>query len=471
MGHQERFAEALAHLRASRLEDAEGLLAKLLFEIPNEPRLLRSYAETISKQGRHRQSVEVMRRAVQVDPEHADGWRMLGHALFLLKEDAEAQAALERSDELAPMCAQTLWKLHQCHLRQGHFVEGWDLYRWGSVLGAQKVRTLAPPWDGRRDLNGKTLFVWPDWGFGDCIQFIRLIPLLKQRYPGVKIIFEAHPAMMRLLAGNDLGIDEMFAESPAGSVPCRFDEHLSLLWLPYVLGLQIEDLSAAPRPYLKANAGLVRHWRKALDLPKEDFKIGICWKGNPYHSLDAERSMAPEEMKSIFELGFCEGISVVRLLEAFLPVKDWADTAAVLAGFDLLISVDTGVVHLGGAMGIETWMLAAWNSDVRWMLDREDSPWYPSLRIFRQRSPCEWAPVIARVMRELAARVVSHRPGRPLPDVFGDWLEPAAPCVASEALDPPRDEVEFRIECAEPVPVSIGKALKWDLPEYAGVGE
>jgi len=294
-------------------------------------------------------------------------------------------------------------------LLQGDFETGWPEYSWRRLEDDPvfKVRNYRPPfWDGE-DLTGKTIFVYPEQGLGDIIQFVRYLPMLRQR--GGRVAFDIPLPMARLMWDLD-GIDVSLKD---GDTLPPFDYHIPLLELPKLLGTTLDTIPAA-KAYLHADKDLVEAWGERLGR-KEEFRIGLVWGGSPDHLKDRDRSIEPELFRPLVET---PGVSALSLMvgrdgeagrvfgdvvtDLAPDLGDFADTAAAITNMDLVISVDTAVVHLAGALGTMVWTLLPFNSDWRWMLGRDDSPWYPSMRLFRQEKREDWEGIIERVAAELA---------------------------------------------------------------------
>jgi hypothetical protein len=254
-------------------------------------------------------------------------------------------------------------------------------------------------------------------GFGDTLQFCRFAPLLARRC--AKVYLEVPRPLLRLLrhslAGENLEVIPRLADFPATQALPRTDYHCPLLSLPRVLGTTVDDVPAAV-PYLAADATQAAAWSQRLrELPGR--KVGLVWAGLPQYSDDAHRSLP---LARLAPLGTVSGVTFVSLqtgaaagqatapppgltiYDASRGLRDFADTAALVAALDLVISVDTAAAHLAGALGRPVWLLNRFDTDWRWMVDRTDSPWYPTMRIFRQPRRGDWDSVISQVCAALA---------------------------------------------------------------------
>jgi hypothetical protein len=266
-----------------------------------------------------------------------------------------------------------------------------------------------PPWDGR-PLEGRTLLLHAEQGFGDAIQFIRYLPLAAER--GGRIIIECQAQLQRLFQINAGGSQIVASGQPMPD----FDSHCPLLSLPWVFGTTLASVPDIV-PYLRADAENVGSWRQRLAEHSQVVKVGLVWSGNPAHKNDRCRSMTLARLAPLaqtrgvrfFSLQKGEAATEARTPPPGMELIDWteeltdfADTAALIAHLDLVIAVDTAVAHLAGAMGKPVWTLLPFVPDWRWLLEREDSPWYPSMRLFRQPFWGDWDSVIERVADELS---------------------------------------------------------------------
>jgi hypothetical protein len=294
-------------------------------------------------------------------------------------------------------------------LATGEWAQGWREYEWRLRCPEfrQRIREFdRPVWKGE-NLQSRTLLLHDEQGYGDTIQFMAYAPLLAAR--GAYIIVLCDKAMERLLRGV-VGVKQVLIDSDA--LP-QFDYHVPLPSLPRRLATTLETVPRSV-PYLKAEASLRRLWSQELPDKKARVRVGLAWCGNAKPNPD--RSMDGSFLKPLIALEGAvfhslqkamEGISVrppegLKIFDYSAEISDFADTAALIANMDLVITIDTAVAHLAGAMGKPTWLMLPYAADWRWLLKREDSPWYPSMRLFRQDRPGNWPGVVARVMQQLA---------------------------------------------------------------------
>jgi hypothetical protein len=311
----------------------------------------------------------------------------------------------------------------------GNFARGWDEYVWmWRALAERWPRPHRNPyqhldrvtlWSGET-FAGRQLLITLDQGYGDAIQMVRYLPAVKAR--GGRVILEVRAALVQLFA--DLpGVDELRVAGDGAMLADDVDLDLQvpLLGLPRALATNLTSIPA-PIPYLRAQPERVARWRRRLESPAR-LRVGIVWAGNPGHDSDRRRSVRLEDFVA---LGGIDGIAWFGLQKGRneerqscgsftldplgAEIGDFADSAAILAQLDLVIAVDTAIVHLAGAMGKPVWTLLPFAADWRWLLARGDSPWYPTMRLFRQPTAGDWASVFAEVARELRA-LQSSGPG------------------------------------------------------------
>ena len=332
--------------------------------------------------------------AVRVEPGNAGIANSMGGALLALDRAAEAVPWFRRALALDPELTQAALGLAMALLSLGDYAEGWAAYeaRWRDPEFAADARPRdTPVWDGS-DPVGRTILLHAEQGFGDTIQFVRYATLLHGR--GAKVILEVQAPLVGLLTGL---ADQVVA---AGAELPPHDAHCALMSLPHRFATTLQTIPSAP--YLHATAAEVRGPGR---------NVGLVLHGAPTHPEDDLRSIAAELWAPVLAIP-----ATVHLLQPHGPelpgvrrheLPDFAATAEIVAAMDLVIAVDTAVAHLAGAMGVPVWILLQESADFRWLRGREDSPWYPSARLFRQTS--DWAEVMARV----AAALVRSSPRPP----------------------------------------------------------
>jgi tetratricopeptide (TPR) repeat protein len=411
---QPDFAEAHGNRGVSlqELRRPEEAIASLDKAIALQP----DFAEAHGNRGnalrdlqRHVEAIASYDRAIAQRPDYVEAYSNRGAALQDMKRHDEAAASFDKAIALRPDYAEAYWNQSLCQLQMGHYERGWRLYEWRKKkevpLGNRPLSQ--PLWLGEQDIAGKTLFLHWEQGFGDTIQFCRYAKLAEQH--GARVIMEVQPPLRRLLPRLSPTIQVIDpSETPAG-----FDYHCPLLSLPLAFGTTLETIPSEPC-YLRADTGLRALWSARLP-PTTRPRAGIVWSGSSTNRNDHNRSISLEMLLPLIDCPagwFClqkevretdaelsRGISGFTLFRDAL--SDFSDTAALIDLMDLVITVDTSVAHLAAAMGKPVWILLPFNPDWRWLLNRDDSPWYPSVRLFRQQKSGDWAGVIDRVKTEL----------------------------------------------------------------------
>ena len=363
------------------------------------------------KQERVADAVAAHRCAVVADPEYAKGHANLAVALRNAGEIDEALAVSHCAVALDP--EQPLAQYNHAHflLMNGDFVKGFEAYRWRrqcKTLSDGDPSFTEPEWQGE-PLNGRTLLLFAEYGLGDALHFVRYVPMVAAR--GGRIILQVQPALASLL--RQLPGITVIAR---GETLPPFDLQLPLMSLPRIFGTTLDSIPAEI-PYLHADPGRLSRWRAAL-ADVTALKVGVAWAGNPRHKGDRQRSLPAA---AVLPRLVMPGVQLYSLQKEPRPedgevlaaladdivdlapaLGDFADTAAAVAALDLVIAVDTSVAHLAGALGRPVWMLTPYALDWRWLRDREDSPWYPTMRLFRQRRPREWDDPLLRISAALA---------------------------------------------------------------------
>ncbi len=427
-----------------RLEEAIAALQRAVSLNPRHAAAHANLGEVLVDVQRYEEAVSHCLLAVEIDPHFTNGLNNLGRALERLNRDEEAETAYRRVLELEPGHAQANYNLgallhrkgeldaprelfargaqsgedlpeaHYNHalllLRQGDFAHGFEEYewRWRCNDFPSPARGFdAPQWQGE-ELAGRKILLHAEQGVGDAIQFARYAPLVTAR--GGRVLFEVQPELKELMQSL-AGVETVLAK---GDFLPAFDLHCPLLSLPRAISTRVDTIPAAV-PYLHAEPGLWRSLRRGPSL-----HAGLVWAGNPGHVNDRNRSMPLEAFSPLAQISGIRWFSLQKgpaSAEAAAPpagldlqnlapdLQSFADTAAILQNLDLVVTVDTAVAHLAGALGLRVWVLLPHSPDWRWMLDREDSPWYPTMRLFRQPAPGDWGSVIERLAHELEALV------------------------------------------------------------------
>ncbi len=392
------------HIEALRSYD------KALALRPRSAGALANRGAALRNLGRIEEAIASAKQALVHDPGNAGAHASLGHSFRILGRIPEALTHFEAAMEFAPDDGPARFNRAACLLLDGNFELGWKEYEWRWTLtgmSGYRRRFEQPLWLGQEKLDGQTILLYGEQGHGDTIQFCRYIPLIAAQ--GATVLLGVSPLLSGLLA-NIEGVSRVFDRADAKPI---FDTHCPLLSLPLAFGTRLDTV---PRnvPYIRPPANRMAEWRTRLG-EKRGLRIGIAWSGNLDHKDDRHRSIPLDLLDSLVSLGpqfYClqrelrsrdvPAFAMHRGIEFFgADLRDFCDTAALVAHMDLVISVDTAVLHLAGAMGRPVWGLLPFAPDWRWMLNREDSPWYPTLRLFRQPAAGDWQSVLRRIGDEL----------------------------------------------------------------------
>ena len=430
------FVDAYSNLGVALLESdgtqaAAGVLREGLRLAPDRPNLHSNLAVVLTKERRPAEAEVHLRDAVRLDPNYVEAHKNLAVVLIQQARPLEALRHFEIALRLQPESPRAHFDLALTLLVLGRYAEGWREAEWRwRVPGLALVKRPfeAPQWKGE-EISKKALMLYGEQGFGDILQFCRYVPLAAAR---AKLLYvEAAPALERLFrlsfARDNIRIVPLATNFPGVAGLPKCDYSTPLLSLPLAFGTTLETIPA-DIPYLAADAAEIAAWSHRLaELPRP--RVGLVWAGAAVNPRDRERSLALARFAPLAEV---EGVAFISLQKeaaaaqaAAAPapmmlhdlageLADFAATAALISALDLVISVDTAVVHLAGALGKPVWLLNPFETDWRWLIGRDDSPWYPHLRIFRQPRLDDWQSVIARVRDELRhfAQASAERPAK-----------------------------------------------------------
>jgi tetratricopeptide (TPR) repeat protein len=376
--------------------------------------------------GKSDEAIRCFRQALQVRPDLAILHFNLGGALTAQGDIAQAVACYRKSLELEPGFAQAHYSLSMLLLMMGDFAHGWIEHEWRGAAKKIAARRLSQPkWNGR-SISGKTILLQAEQGLGDTLQFVRYATLVQQL--GARVVFECQRPLLNLVA-RCRGIDVLVAE---GAVLPEFDFHARLMSLPAILKTQLGTIPAHV-PYLIADPALVAMWKEKLKDVK-GLRIGINWRGDRGPGTLGGRAIPVEFFETLARMPGVRLVSlqkeetgdrsrgsgdrsqgtatvgtahptVVNLGEIDTEQGAFMDTAAVMMSLDLVITCDTSIAHLAGGLGVPVWVALPFVPDWRWLLNRSDSPWYPTMRLFRQKKAGDWAGVFEEI--EAALRQVS----------------------------------------------------------------
>jgi hypothetical protein len=367
-------------------------------------------------QGRLEEAVACHERALAVEPMNPEAYSNLGGILDLQGKLTESMAAYDRALELRPDFAVALFNRSLLRLRTGDLISGLPDYehRWHLT---KRRAFIQPQWHGQ-PLDGARILLYPEQGLGDTVQFLRYVPLVQAA--GGQVVLEVQPQMRRLVAHLPEAAEIICVGEPLPP----FDWHCPFMSLPLAFGTTLDTIPARV-PYLTIpqEADVIRVF------PSEDsgLRVGLVWAGSPAHLRDRFRSIPLELLKPLFGL---EGVqfyslqmgpaaeelreagALAKMIDLAPKIEDMADTAALINNLDLIIAVDTAVAHLAGALGKPVWAMLPLVPDWRWLLDREDSPWYPTMRLFRQSTLGDWASVVEAVRCALLNKIANSLPSR-----------------------------------------------------------
>ena len=397
------------HYQRGDVAAALPLLERAVTAQPFEPEFHNNLGLALAAADRDTQAAAEYRAALALRPDHAVAWNNLGLALQAQNAIADAIDAFRRAVAIAPDFAQTRWNLSLALLLRRQFTEGWREYEARlalAELGGSRGRLPGPVWNGS-DLSGRTLLLTVEQGLGDAVQFSRYATPLAAA--GIRCVIRCPSSLEPLLAtipGAGVSIE-------SDPLP-HYDAHVPLLSVPHLVGTLRETIPAAV-PYLHIADDRRRAARASIDRSQAALAIGLCWAGSPANSNDRNRSLPLAAFAPLFELpgitwfslqagAAAAPLAATRAAARIVPLSEdtpLVATAALIAELDLILTVDTVIAHLAGALAQRAWVLLPFAPDWRWQLDRDDSPWYPTLRLFRQPRPRDWTSVIERVRGEL----------------------------------------------------------------------
>jgi tetratricopeptide (TPR) repeat protein len=447
--HQDALYKSGALLNQfGRYQEAIAQLDLSCQMLPNHAPTLQARARTLCNLRRFEESVAEGGRAYQLDPDNADTSNNIGAALRWLGRDEEALGWFDKALEIQPssMAAldnkiisllylhrfdeifalydhmkslrldseKTAWNVSVAHLLTGNFEEGWPGHEARLKLPSAKYPKIPQPmWLGAEEIEGKTILIAADEGLGDTIQFVRYVPMLAER--GARVLLVVQDPLHRLLSGMS-GVSQCM---PAVSTLPAFELHCPISSLPLAFGTRLDTIPSAISYLPSPASSRVQAWEDRLGA-RTKLRVGLVWSGSPIHANDHNRSIPLRTFSRILDVDatFVSLQKDVRpddkalleqtdIVDLTADLTDFAETAALASCLDLVITVDTSVAHLAGALGQPTWILLPYTPDYRWMLDRDDSPWYPTVRLFRQTEARDYASVFDRVRSELLALISS----------------------------------------------------------------
>lgn len=401
-----------------KLDEAIAVYEKLIEKSPDYILGWNNLGNALRTAGRVEEARRALLKAIELRPDYTEAYNNIGIIHTQLEEFTEALRAFDQALLLRPDYPEAHANRGLVYLLMGNFQQGWSDYewRWQGTHGMKRRAYPGKLWDGS-PLAGKRLLLYYEQGLGDTFHFIRYAKELKAR--GATIVFECQPNMRQILDRTP-GIDEFVIR---GEKPPVCDFYAPLLSLPGLCQTNLDNLPHRV-PYVFADPALIWEWKQRLaSIP--GFRIGIVWRGNPQHKGDRNRSIP---LRCFEVLARIPGVTLITLQKNFgldeLEHTDgqfkvlkfdgiaedcdgWQRTAAIMSNLDLLITADTSVAHLAAAMGLPVWVALQMSPDWRWLLKREDTPWYPTMRLFRQARPGDWDEVFSRIAAGLAERLAA----------------------------------------------------------------
>ena len=380
---------------------------------PDNAEICNNLGLSLRRLGRNDEALAWFDKAISIQPRFVDAFDNKLVALFQLHRFDEVFALSDRMNALGLSSTVTAWNVSLAHLLTGNFEAGWRGHQTRLKLPSapQHPQFQRPIWLGEDDIAGKTILVAADEGLGDTIHFARYVPMLAER--GARVILVVQDPLHRLMSTLS-GASLCIPRSAMGTLPA-FDLHCPISSLPLAFKTRLETIPSGP--YLPPPPeSLVQAWENRLG-PRTRLRVGLVWSGDPHHVNDETRSISLRTLSRILDVDASfvslqkaprpQDAAVLResrdIADLTADLSDFTDTAALIACLDLVITVDTSVAHLAGALGRPTWILLPWTPDYRWLLDRADSPWYPSVRLFRQTETRDYESVVDRVREELRA--------------------------------------------------------------------
>ncbi len=405
---------AMSLIQLGELQRALEMLVHICKKQPQSAEAHYNRGALLGQMERYEDELDAYRQSIALKPNFVRAYVNLGVALRDLQRFDEALFQFRKALSIDPNDAGARTNRAQTNLLLGEFEHGWREYEWrwrdGTCSHGFPESTL---WTGAQPVNGRTVFVHHEQGFGDTLQFVRFVDRLSAA--GARVVLRVQDALLPLLR-NYRGAAEVIGET--GQVP-QFDYHIPTLSLPFALKVRAPDLAVAG-PYLHADDALVAQWDDLFAHSIRRPRVGIVWSGSRTHVNDRNRSISLEQLKPLFDadadffalqqdvrdndracLTQLEQRAVLRDVSARLTT--FAETAALIARLDLVISVDTAVAHLTGALGKPIWIALPFMPDWRWQLNRSDSPWYAAGRLFRQTTRGDWTGVVAALRAEIDA--------------------------------------------------------------------
>ena len=403
----EAHVERAACLKSmSRWPEAERVARQAVQMAPDRAETHSVLGNVYADQGKLDAAVIEYKSALRINPNFGEAVSNLGEALRKLGRYDEAENYFRQALRLTPNVGEPHFNLGITLLVRGKFEEGWREYEWRwKQIGVHPRQFDRPAWDGS-PLDGRTILLYAEQGLGDTIQFIRYAPLVKEQRGAGRIIVQCDRPVMKLIR-TVAGVDDVFTPD---TQPGAFDVHCPIVSLPLLLGTTLETIPAKV-PYVSVDSAEAMQWRERLNLSKDVLNVGLVWAGSAVNKNDRNRSAKLNDFAPLAKIPGVRWISLQlgspaqqlaqrkagwKIDDPTPDVRDFSD-AALMTQLDLILTVDTSVAHVAGALACPVWVVVPFVPDFRWLLDRDDSPWYPTMRLFRQKRAGDWKGVIDQV--------------------------------------------------------------------------
>ncbi len=393
--------------KLGRYEEAAVILRHAIVLAPDDPAALKNLGHVILKLGHAGEGLHLLRRAAELKPDDPDAHYTLGNALLRMERLQEALACYAKVRELQPNTARAYFAPASVLLMNGQYKDGWAAYESRFDMAAYKTNVKNVHerlWDGS-PLNGKRLLIHVEQGFGDTLEFARYVPLVRERVGDGKILMLCEPELFRILETLE-GVDEFYQLQSDAKI--TYDLQVPLMSLPHRFGTTLETIPNKT-PYVKVPAGTKTKIKRRKEAK---LAVAFVWAGRPTHSDDRFRSCPLDWFAKLFDISGVDFYGIqwgprAAELEPYLhrenvfsmtdKLTDFAETAAIIEQVDLVIAIDTAVAHLAGGLGKPVWTILPFGGEWRWLFRREDTPWYPNMRLFRQQILGDWRPVFQRI--------------------------------------------------------------------------
>lgn len=400
---------ALLLRELQRCEEAIADLKKALQIKPEYAAAYFNLANLHVNQNQVELALQCFNQALAINPQYADAYNNRSNLFKSLNRLDAALEDCERAIQIKPDYVEAHWNQALLYLLKGDYIKGWEAYEWRWKRSDRQFHERYQPlprWTGQQDISGKNIVLHAEQGFGDTIQFCRYVPVIAAQ--GANVYLDVPPPLRRLLSSLDSKVQILGLKTQK----IKIDLHTPMMSLPWIFKHDLHDIPS-PGAYLAAEQADIKRWSEKLNVKRRK-RVGLAWAGNPDHTNDHRRSVALSALKPLFEMDF-----EFHSIQKDIPEKDravlgdlkrkfhhhdlddFADTAALIHHLDLVITIDSAVAHLSAALGCPTWIMLPYAPDFRWMLNRSDSLWYPSVRLFRQSSINDWDSLIEQIGREL----------------------------------------------------------------------